>query len=277
MRSINTVILGLSLTLSSVALAGRGATTVGIEAAIASGSVDTIVAELERAEILACLACIAPIRKLTDHPSAKVRDAAGWWLGRRGIRDAVTADMIGRLGAQDPIAARNAADVLGGMRESSALPALSAYVKAPLDEDSGAAAARAIGSLGSSAGAAPLLQALTVPLAGVRLAALQALRNLRAPKGQSSAMTAGATIPLLTDSDETVRREAAYTTGFAKDRMAINALANTLAFDQSARVRKAAAWALGEVGGGADALLAAQSDPDMGVRSIATGALGRLK
>src|SRR5947209_3493371 len=168
MRSIKPIIFGLAISFSSVALAGRGATTVGIEAAIASNSVDTIVSELERAEELACLACIDPIRKLTDHPSARVRDAAGWWLGRRGIRDAVIADMIGRLKAQDPVAARNAADVLGGMREPSALGALAAYVAAPLDEESGAAAARALGSLGSSAGSQPLLQSLSLPLAGVR-------------------------------------------------------------------------------------------------------------
>src|SRR5438045_3874331 len=115
MRSIIAMSLGVALSLPSLALAGRGATTVAIQAAIASGSADTIVAELERAEILACLACIDPIRKLTDHPSARVRDAAGWWLGRRGIRDAVIADMTARLSQQDPAAARNAADVLGGL------------------------------------------------------------------------------------------------------------------------------------------------------------------
>jgi HEAT repeat protein len=277
MRSVNTIVLGLALSFSSVAFAGRGATTVGIEAAIASGSADTIVAELERAEILACLACIDPIRKLTDYPSARVRDAAGWWLGRRGIRDAVIADMTARLGAQDPVAAMNAADVLGGMREYSALPALANYVKAPLDEASGAAAARAIGNIGSSQGAAPLLQSLSVQLPGVRVAALQALRNLRAPKGQTSAITAGAVLPLFQDGDANVRREAVYTAAFAKDSTTINALANLLAFDASATVRKAAAWALGEIGGGADALNAAINDSDAGVRSIAAGALARLK
>ena len=94
MRSVNTIVLGLALSFSSVAFAGRGATTVGIEAAIASGSADTIVAELERAEILACLACIDPIRKLTDYPSARVRDAAGWWLGEIGVNASGVANAL---------------------------------------------------------------------------------------------------------------------------------------------------------------------------------------
>src|SRR5438552_1839130 len=131
-----------------------------------------------------------------------------------------------------------------------------------------------------AAGAAPLLQALKVPLAGVRVAALQALRNLRAPKGQSSAVSAGAVLPLFADPDETVRREAAYTAGFARDASSVNMIANMLTFDRSAIVRKAAAWALGEIGGGPgihDALIAAQNDGDALVRSVATGALGRLK
>src|SRR5689334_23005136 len=83
--------------LDSPARAGRGGSTAAIKAAIASGSVDTIVAELERAEFLACTSCIAPVMQLADHPSYKVRQAAGWWLTRRGARQEVLTQMTARL------------------------------------------------------------------------------------------------------------------------------------------------------------------------------------
>jgi len=74
---------------NQVALAGRGGSTGAIVSAVNSGSTDAIIAELERAEELACLSCIAPVQALVDHPEYRVRDAAGWWLGRRGVRDEV--------------------------------------------------------------------------------------------------------------------------------------------------------------------------------------------
>ena len=264
---------------STVALAGRGGSTVGIEAAVKSGSVDSIVGEIERAEELACLSCIAPVRQLVDYDSYRVREVAGWWLDRRGVRDEVIASMTARLSAQDPIAARNAADVLSGMRDYSTLPALMAYLAHPLDEDSGVAAARAIGVIGHPGGLVALKGALGSPLAGVRAAAAMAGRNLRAVPGAKTASDASALVPLLNDSDLSVRREAAYTAGYLKDVNAVAALSQVVTADAAPAVRKAAAWALGQIGSGAavPALTAAANDTDPLVRSIAAGALGRLK
>jgi HEAT repeat protein len=278
----NALALGLVL-VSSTALAGRGATTVSIENAIASNSVDAIVAELERAEFLACLSCIDPVMKLVDHDSPKVREAAGWWLGRRGARAVVITDMTARLGESDPIAARNAGDVLAGMRDPATLPALANYLSHPLDEASGMSVARAIGEIGDPAGLKALSVGMSSSLAGVRAQSLRALRNLRAPVGQTTVSTASATLmPLFSDADASVRVQAAYTAGHWKDRGAVTPLAQLVAAgpnqDQDAKVRKAAAWALGEIGDGAAqaALTGATKDADAGVRSIATAALGRL-
>ena len=58
-------IIGMLL-ISSAALAGRGGSTAAIQSAVRSGSVDAIVAELERAEFLACTSCIDPVRALVD-------------------------------------------------------------------------------------------------------------------------------------------------------------------------------------------------------------------
>jgi HEAT repeat protein len=279
MRNLKNVVIAGVLVLSATAYAGRNGSASKIAAAINSGSADAIVGEVEKAEKLACIGCIDVVRPLVDHESAKVRDVAGWWLGKRGVRKVVMAEMIGRLTAQDPLRARNAGDVLRAMRDSAALPALSAFVRSPLDEASGAAAARAIGAIGSPSALAALTDATRSPLQGVRAAAVAELRNLRAPVGQKAAAQASSLVALLSDGDAKVRREAAYTLGHIQDQAGVAALAATLAGDSDAAVRKAAAWALGQIGdaGALAALKAAQSDADANVRSIASASLGRLK
>jgi HEAT repeat protein len=272
------IVIAFGLMLSSVAGAGRGGSTAGINAAVQSGSVDAIVAEIERAEELACLSCIGAVRPLVDHDSARVRDVAGWWLGRRGVRDEVIASMTARLTAQDPVAARNAADVLGGMREFSALPALRAFLARPLDEDSGVAAARAIGNLGAASSVPAIQSAFASPLAGVRAAAAAAVRQLRAPAAGGT-ISAAPLLPLFGDASAAVRREAALSSGHLQDGAAVSGLV-TLLGDTDVTVRKAAAWALGQIGdkSAAGALVTvAASDSDAFVRSVANAAAGRLK
>ena len=63
-----------------VAVAGVGGSTGKINAAISSGSVDAILAELERAEHIPTRGAVDSVMKLIDHDSARVREAAGWWL-----------------------------------------------------------------------------------------------------------------------------------------------------------------------------------------------------
>ncbi|HEX4457302.1 MAG TPA: hypothetical protein VIA18_05000, partial [Polyangia bacterium] len=117
MRTATFVMIAL---LSSSAWAGRGGSQIAIQAAVESGSTDAIVAEIERAEYLACLGCIGVVQGLVDHPEQRVRDAAGWWLTRRGVRTEVIAQMTARLTTgSDPVAARNAGDVLAAMRDYS--------------------------------------------------------------------------------------------------------------------------------------------------------------
>src|SRR6478735_7716198 len=104
MRTV--VIFASVLALSSPAFAGFGSSSVAIKAAVQSGSVDAIVVVLP----------------LVDHDSWRVRDAAGWWLTRRGVRTQVIASMTARLQGADPVAARNAGDVLAAMRDFSTVP-----------------------------------------------------------------------------------------------------------------------------------------------------------
>jgi len=279
MRNFIGLALVVGVTLPATALAGRGGSQAAIEQAAASGSESAVLAELERAEFLMCMGCIDTVLKLVDNPSAKIREAAGWWLTKRGARSVVRTDMLARLTEQDPVAARNAADVLRGLKDIPTIPALGACLSHPLDEESGKAAAVAIGAIGDPSGLQALAAGLTSSLAGVRAQSVAALRELRAPVGKVTISTADATLmAMFTDADAVVRTQAAYTAGHWKDRAAVTPLAQLVAGDATPQVRKAAAWALGEIGDGAAraALTGAQNDADPLVRSVASGALGRL-
>ena len=279
------VIVASVVALSSPAFAGFGSSAVAIKAAVQSGSVDAIVAELEKAEELPSNGAIDVVLPLVDHDSWRVRDAAGWWLTRRGVRTQVIANMTARLQGSDPVAARNAGDVLAAMRDFSTVPALSAYLGKPLDEDSGVAAAKALGAIGHPTSVTALQGALGSSLAGVRAQAAASLRDLRAPKGAKVAASTAALLPLVGDGDANVRRQAILSIGFIGQSggdasAALTALSSATTGDPSAVVRKAAAWALGQLkdGSARAALMQAQgNDSDPLVRSIATAALANLR
>jgi HEAT repeat protein len=279
------IVFASVLALSSPAFAGFGSSSVAIKAAVQSGSVDAIVAELEKAEELPSQGAIAVVLPLVDHASYRVREAAGWWLTRRGVRTQVMANMTARLQGADPVAARNAGDVLGAMRDFATVQPLAAYLAKPLDEDSGVAVARALGNIGHPTGMIALNGALASSLAGVRAQAAASLRDLRAPRGTKVAASTAALLPLLSDGDANVRRQAATTIGFIGQSggdasAALTALSSTATGDPSASVRKAAAWALGELkdGSARGALQqAVANDSDPLVRSIASAALANLR
>ena len=109
--------------------AGRGGSAGRIKDAISSGSVDAIIAEIERAERLTCPACVEPLMDLLDDERYVVREVAAWWFARRPvIRAGLTTSAIAALGGTDTTAARNAADMLGSFRHPQAVPALATAV-----------------------------------------------------------------------------------------------------------------------------------------------------
>jgi HEAT repeat protein len=276
---------GLGLSAPRIASAGVGGSSDLIEAAASSGSVDAIVAELERAEYIPTSGAIPTVIKLIDSPSSRVREAAGWWLGRRAVRSQVIALAQLRLvGGQDPVAAGNVLDALRGMRDVTTLGLVMGYLAHPLDETSGVAGLQAVAAIGDPAGLTGIGSAIGSSLAGVRAEALRTVRGLRAPVGQQVITTGAAYIPLLKDSDATVRREAALTLGFLGQgglNAASSGVTNLIAAltDSAVPVRRASAWALGEIGNSSAsaALTTALNDSDASVRSIAKAALGRLK
>jgi HEAT repeat protein len=283
MRTV--IVFASVLALSSPAFAGFGSSSVAIKAAVQSGSVDAIVAELEKAEELPSRGAIDVVLPLVDHDSWRVRDAAGWWLTRRGVRTQVIANMTARLQGADPIAARNAGDVLAAMRDFSTVPALSAFLGKPLDEDSGIAVAKALGAIGHPTAVTALSSALGSPLAGVRAQSAASLREVRAPRGAKVAASTAVVLPLVGDADANVRRQAIMTIGFIAQSGgdaagAVTALSSAATGDPAATVRKAAAWALGELKDGTARAALQQvqaNDTDGLVRSIASAALANLR
>jgi hypothetical protein len=273
----STLAVGLVLSaVSGTALAGRGGSPQAIQSAIAANSVDAIQAELERAEHLVCAGCTDMVLPLVDHLSYRVRQAAAWWLARRGTSRQVYVAMLNRLAQPDSVLARNAADVLGEFRAASAIPALSAALSNPIfTGEARAAMAHALGQIGRNEAAAPLTAALGDSNPLVKAASLEALRDV---EGFNDGMVA---VPLVGDADAIVRGEAATTIGVMHTRAAASTLVQALASDPEVLVRKKAAWSLGAIGApvsvaGPALQTAATSDPNPFVRSLAQVAISKL-
>jgi HEAT repeat protein len=262
-------------TLSGTALAGHGGSPQAIKSAIDANSVDAIQAELERAEHLVCAGCTDMVVPLVDHLNYRVRQAAAWWLARRGTSRQVFVAMLTRLSQPDSVAARNAADVLGEFHAATAIPALSAALTNPIYTDEARAAmAHALGQIGNGDVATPLKGALADSSPVVKAASLQALREVT---GFHDGMVA---VPLVSDPDAIVRGEAATTIGVMRTQAAAPALVKALT-DPEVSVRKKAAWSLGNIGApvsiaGPALQTAATSDPNPFVRSLAQVAISKL-
>jgi len=268
--------LGISLAAAGSAVAGRGSSPQAVRNAIASGSVDAIQAELERAERLVCVSCVDMVRPLIDNQDQRIRQVAAWWLARRGVARQVRVDMLNRLAQPDSVAARNAADVLGEFHYVSSVPALSAALGNPVyTGEARAAMARALGRIARPESVPALTTALAADNAQVRVAALRAMQSI------AGLRDGRAVAPLLSDADVSVRAEAATTVGMFRDKSGTSALVTALQNDQSVTVRKRAAWALGAMGAssaeaGPALQNAAANDVSPLVRSLAGAALTKL-
>lgn len=270
------LVASLSLLVGGQARAGRGSSPQAVASAIASGSPDAIKSELERAEYLVCAACVDYVMPLIDSGDASIREVAGWWLVRRGVRRQLFTDMLSRLSQPDSLKARNAADVLGSFALPQAIPALGAALSNPVfDGEARAAMARALGSIRRPAAAPPLQAALSDREAVVRAAALTALRQVDGFRDGSVA------VPLLTDTDDAVKVQAIYTVAELQTTAATPLLVQVLQNDANPSVRKRAAWALGHIGAsgaiaGPALGQAASSDSSPLVRSLARAAIANL-
>lgn len=265
------VVLGLS----SPAQAGRGGSASRIENAKNTGSVDAIIAEIERAERLTCDACTPIVMDLLDDERYEVREVAAWWFARRAaLRVELRARSLTDLTGTDSRLARNAADLLGTFRHPDAIPALAAaVVRTDLSAEARMAAARALGTIGHPSGSAALATAMRDSDATVRLAAINAWSQIR------KQANAAPVVALVADADRDVRLAAAGVIGGLRDGAGRAALEAAVVGDSDPGVRRNAAWALGQIGDPASrpALTEATTDTSTLVRSTARAALYALR
>ncbi|HVV81547.1 MAG TPA: HEAT repeat domain-containing protein [Kofleriaceae bacterium] len=267
-------IAGILTVAGGTAHAGRGGSAERIKDAMQSGSVDAIVAEVERAERLTCPGCVEPLMEALEDNRYEVREVAAWWFARRPVIKAqLTTQGLAALHGSDSIAARNAADMLGAFRHPQAVPALNvAVTNQALSAEARAAAAKALGLIGHLDGNAGLTAALADPDATVRWAAIDAWSLIRGQVG------AAPVVARITDTDASVRARAAAVVGTMHEAGALTALEAAVTGDADPEVRRNAAWALGELGDPAarPALTAATTDRSGLVRKTAQASLARL-
>jgi HEAT repeat protein len=276
MKNIGTQLAAVAVafvTMATPALAGKGGSNADIQAAVSSGSVDSIIAAVERAESLSCEACVDTVLALTQDNRYKVREVAAWWFARRTSAGTLAQQFVGELQSSDSTQVRNAADFLGAATRYEALPALAAaYARGGLNVDARYAIVRAVGVLAHASGNAILAAGMKDADASVRALAVTAWRDVR---GQTNAAPVE---PLLGDSDAGVRAAAATVLGAYKDATVLGALEQLVVGDASPQVRRNAAWALGQIGS-ADATAAltqAAQDKSGLVRGVAKASLARL-
>lgn len=276
MKNIGTKLAAVAfLLLATPAFAGKGGGAAQIQSAIQSRSVDAIIAEVERAEALACSDCVQLVTSLTEDNRYPVREVAAWWFAKRpAMAKALAEGFVSDLASGDSIAVRNAADFLGATITFTALPALRETItRADLTAEAKLALVRAVKTMAHKDGNFVLLTAMGDASAEVRAAAVNAWRDIR---GQVSASPV---VALLGDADATVRAEAATVVGAMRDATALPALQQLVTTDASPVVRRNAAWALGKLGqiASRDALSTATQDASGLVRLAARAALATLR
>jgi len=266
-------VIGLALA-PQAAFAGRGGSAELIRAAVSSGSVDAITAEIERAEALMCEECIQLVTNLTEDSRYEVREVAAWWFAKRPVlRDMLAVQFSAELPHGTTVQVRNAADFLGRTKTYTALPQLRAAIhRSDIGAEAKLAMVRAVAFMSHTGGNEVLTTAMTDGDASVRVAAVAAWRDVLGQK------TAAPVVARLGDGDPGVRAHAATVVGAMSEPSARPALEVLVVSDPDAFVRRNAAWALGRLGDPASraALTRATTDSSGLVRGFAKAALASL-
>jgi HEAT repeat protein len=226
----------------------------GMISAIQSGSPENMRATLEYGERVLCQECVPLLEnKLLSSGSPRVREIAAWWLRRQPFAGPAVRRTLTTIVTSDSSAERRAraAEALGEFMEPHSLDALGTASKQDLDPNVRAAAVRALARLNAPGAGALITAALADPALVVRSAAVDVVLLVAGFQGF------GPLLPLLADADAGLRAHVARVVGELRLTDASAPLTGLLMSDSSASVRKAAAWALGRIGG-AQAVLAAQ-------------------
>jgi HEAT repeat protein len=214
-------------------------------AAIDHGSAVSLRATLEYGERVVCQQCVPLLeRKLLSSGDARVREMSAWWLRRQPFAGPAVLKTMKQVATSDPSAERRAraVEALGEFMDPHGLEALTTAAK-DADVTVRVSAVRALARLNNEGSVPALTGALSDPAVEVRRAALDVLMLVAGLRDFS------ALLPLLADGDAGVRAHAARLCGELRLASAENTLSAMLTGDPAASARKAAAWALGRIGG----------------------------
>ena len=232
-------------------------------AAIQTGSPETLRATLEYGERVLCIDCVPPLEdKLLSSNNPRVRELSAWWLRRQPFAGPAVLKTIKQVVASDadPVRRARAAEALGEFMDAHAVAPLTMAARSDQVPAVRAAAVRGLARI-NDPGAGPVIAAaLSDSDTTVRAAALDVLLQV------AGFHDFGGLLQLLADPDPMLRTQAARLCGEVRLAGADATLSAVLAGDAAAGVRKAAAWALGRIGGatGAAALQArkgVETDP----------------
>ncbi|HMI91178.1 MAG TPA: HEAT repeat domain-containing protein, partial [Polyangiales bacterium] len=184
-------------------------------------------------------------KKLLESDKPQVREIAAWWLRKRPFGYARAAVRMREVAMQDgdPVRRARAAEALGEFMDVKGLPALEHAAMLDDSADVRLSAVRALGRLNARSGHPTLVAAFEDEDARVRRAALDQVTKLVFFADRD------AVAARLADDDVGVRLRAALLVGELRAAAGRDGLLDLLAHDKDANVRKAAAWALGRVGG----------------------------
>jgi len=269
------VAVTVTLLAAATANAGKGGSAALIASAVASGSSDAIIAELERAEALMCEDCIEIVTRLTEDNRYPVRQVAAWWFAKRPalanmLAEQMQSDLARRANS---VSVRNAADFLGTIKAYSSLPTLRATMtRSDLSSDAKLAVVRAASVMAHTGGNPILVAGMGDADPTVRAAAVVAWRDVINQTDVSPVRAR------LADADPSVRAEAATVVGAYRDGEARAALELLVALDTDSTVRRNAAYALGKIGSPSSraVLTAATNDKSPIVKNVAKAALASL-
>ncbi|MDB4986109.1 MAG: repeat protein [Myxococcaceae bacterium] len=232
-------------------------------AAIDKGSPETFRATLEYGERVLCTECVPLLEnKLLSSSVPRVREMSAWWLRRQPFAGPAVFKQLKAVLSTDTDATRRsrAAEALGEFMDPFGLDVLAKAATQDADAGVRGSAVRALARLNHPGSGAAIAAALADANPSVRAAALDVLISVVGYANFASVL------PLLADADPAIRTHAARICGEVHYQAAETMLIAALDGDTSAGVRKAAAWALGRIGGAAgraalDAHKARERDP----------------
>lgn len=213
---------------------------------VGRSSPSQLAALLEYGERVECHECVAPLQTLMLDPAVDptTREMAAWWLRRRpfGFDVVMHETRMVLANDADPLRRAAAASAIGEFMDFHGVEHLATALTSDTDARVRMAAVLGIARINSPRGLPHLTAALADSDSTVVDAALRSVLRVNFFRDHA------ALLPLLAHDDGAIRRRAALVIGSLEVADSVPALAAMLRGDTHELARQAAAWALGRIG-----------------------------